>query len=164
VAEVIDYIHCSIAKIQTYLPSPTKASVFLMIVIDCTVIADFFIGTPEFQKSATILLETDPEWISPILWQYEFGNVLRKQVCGGRMLPKVMEEYLVAAEALVMESVTELDSSEVGRLANSNELSFYDASYVWVGMARGLAFHSRDDKLRRKCPEWVQPMPSFDQK
>jgi predicted nucleic acid-binding protein len=132
-----------------------------MIVVDCTAIADFFIGIPDSEKSAKSLFEEDPDWIAPILWRYEFGNVLRKEVRGGRISSELMSRYLRASEGLVMESVVELDSVAVGELANALDLSFYDASYVWLGQVRGLPFHSRDEKLRRKCPDLVLPMPSI---
>jgi predicted nucleic acid-binding protein len=130
-----------------------------MIVVDCTVISDFFIGIPEHADAAAQLLEADPAWISPVLWRYEFGNVLLKGVRSGRISSELMNRYLEAAEGLVIESVVELDSPAVGELAQSREISFYDASYAWLGQARGLPFHSRDTKLRRKCPDLVLPMP-----
>lgn len=133
-----------------------------MIVVDCTVIADFFIGVPDFQQAARSLYEGDPDWISPILWRYEFGNVLRTEVRGGRLSASLMSRYLRAAEGLVVESAVDLDPVAVGELAIFRDVSFYDASYVWLGQARGLPFHSRDGKLRRKCPDLVLPMPSVD--
>lgn len=131
-----------------------------MIIVDCTAIADFFIGEAEIQKAAQSLLELDPEWVSPVLWRYEFGNVLRSQVRAGKISVKLMSRYLRAAENIVLESVVELDSVAVGEIAHAHELSFYDASYVWLGQVRGISFYSRDDKLRRKCPSLVFPMPS----
>jgi predicted nucleic acid-binding protein len=130
-----------------------------MIVVDCTVVADFFIGSPEDQKAAEILFDADPDWIAPILWRYEFGNVLHKGVRGGRISLALMGRYLRAAESLVFESVVEFDAVAVGELAHARDLSFYDASYVWLRQARGLEFFSRDEKLRRKCPDLVSPMP-----
>jgi predicted nucleic acid-binding protein len=133
-----------------------------MIVVDCTAIADFYIGETSCQKSAQALLEMDPDWISPVLWRYEFGNVLRSQVRGGRISPDLMYRYLREAEGIVMESVMTLDAVAVGEMANTHDLSFYDASYVWLGQVRGLPFYSRDGKLRRKCPDLVLPMPLVD--
>jgi len=131
-----------------------------MIVVDCTVVADFFIGDTNDQKSAEALLEMDPDWISPVLWRYEFGNVLRTQVRSGKISLDLMGRYLRSAESLVVESVVDLDAVAVGEIAHYRDLSFYDASYIWLGQARGLSFYSRDGKLRRKCPDLVLPLPS----
>lgn len=130
-----------------------------MIVVDCTVVADFFIGNPETQSSVQTLLEMDSEWIAPVLWRYEFGHVLLKEVRGGRMSKDLMDRFLAAAENLIAESVVDFDATEIAALSHARELSFYDASYVWLGQARSLPFYTRDGKLARKCEGLVQPMP-----
>ena len=133
-----------------------------MIVVDCTVVADFFIGNPDMQDSVRNLLEMDSEWIAPVLWRYEFGHVLLKEVRGGRMSEDLMNRFLAAAEKLIMESVVDFDATEIGMLAHARDLSFYDASYVWLGQKRGLSFYTRDGKLALKCEGLVQPMPVGD--
>ncbi len=130
-----------------------------MIVVDCTVIADFFIGNAEMQMSVQSLLEMDSEWIAPVLWRYEFGNVLLKEVRGGRMSADLMDRYLAAGEKLIFESVVDFDASKIAEMSRARDLSFYDASYVWLGQARGLPFYTRDGKLARKCEGLVHPMP-----
>lgn len=130
-----------------------------MIVVDCTVVADFFIGNLEMQNSVQSLLVLDSEWIAPVLWRYEFGHVLLKEVRGGRMSEDLMDRFLAAAESLMVESVVDFDASQIAMLARARELSFYDASYVWLGQTRGLPFYTRDEKLARKCEGLVQPMP-----
>ena len=130
-----------------------------MIVVDCTVIADFFIGNAELQSSVQSLLEMDSEWIAPVLWRYEFGHVLLKEVRGGRMSADKMDQFLAAGEKLILESVVDFDASEIAALSRARDLSFYDASYVWLGQARALPFYTRDGKLARKCEGLVQPMP-----
>ena len=130
-----------------------------MVVVDCTVIADFFIGNAELQRSVQSLLEMDSEWIAPVLWRYEFGHVLIKEVRGGRMSADKMDQFLAAGEKLIFESVVDFDASVIASLSRVRDLSFYDASYVWLGQARGLPFYTRDGKLARKCVGLVQPMP-----
>lgn len=136
-----------------------RRQVFSMIVVDCTVIADFFIGNAELQSSVQSLLEMDSEWIAPVLWRYEFGHVLLKEVRGGRMSADKMDQFLAAGETLIIESVVDFDASEIAALSRARDLSFYDASYVWLGQARALPFYTRDGKLARKCEGLVQPMP-----
>lgn len=132
---------------------------FAMIVVDCTVVADFFIGNAEMQRSVQCLLEMDSEWIAPVLWRYEFGHVLLKEVRGGRMSQDLMARFLAAGEKLIIESVVDFDASEIAELSHTRNLSFYDASYVWLGQARGLLFYTRDGKLERKCEGLAQPLP-----
>ena len=133
-----------------------------MIVVDCTVVADFFIGNSEMQSSVRSLLKLDSEWIAPVLWRYEFGHVLLKEVRGGRMTEDLMNRFLATAENLIVESVVDFDASEIASLSHARNLSFYDASYVWLGQARGLPFYTRDGKLARKCEGMVQSMPDAE--
>ena len=130
-----------------------------MIVVDCTVVADFFIGSPEMQSSVQRLLKLDSEWVAPVLWRYEFGHVLLKEVRGGRMSEELMDRFLAAAEELITESVVDFDASKIVALALARDLSFYDASYVWLGQTLGVPFYTRDGKLARKCEGLVHPMP-----
>ncbi len=130
-----------------------------MIVVDCTVVADFFIGNEEMQGSVQRLLEMDSEWIAPVLWRYEFGHVLLKEVRGGRMTKDLMDRFLAAAENLIVESAVDFDATAIAALSHSKDLSYYDASYVWLGQSRELAFYSRDGKLSRKCGNMVMQMP-----
>lgn len=130
-----------------------------MIVVDCTVVADFFIGNLGMQSSVQSLLELDSEWIAPVLWRYEFGHVLLKEVRGGRMSEDLMDRFLGAAEKLITESVGDFNASKIAALAHARDLSFYDASYVWLGQTRGLPFYTRDGKLARKCQGLAHPMP-----
>lgn len=130
-----------------------------MIVVDCTVVVDFFIGKEEQQESVQRLLVLDPEWIAPVLWRYEFGHVLLKEVRGGRMSEELMDQFLAAAEQLISESVVDFDAVAIAALSRTKELSYYDTSYVWLGQVRGLPFYTRDGKLARKCGDMAKEMP-----
>ncbi len=130
-----------------------------MIVVDCTVVADLFIGTEEMRSSVEKLLRMDPEWIAPVIWRYEFGHVLLKEVRGGRMSKELMDEFLAEAEMLISESAVDHDPKAIAALAHERVLSFYDGAYVWLSQSRRLPFYSRDGKLERKCSGLVQPMP-----
>lgn len=48
-----------------------------MIIVDATVLADFFVGEGALKDSAESLAREDPDWASVSLWRYEF-EILRK--------------------------------------------------------------------------------------
>lgn len=141
------------------VPHQERRHVSSMIVVDCTVVADFFIGDAGMQRSVQNLMEADSEWIAPVLWRYEFGHVLLKEVRAGRMSQVLMDQLLTAGEKLIVESVVDFDASAIAELSHTRNLSFYDASYVWLGQVRGLPFFTRNGKLARKCEGLAQPLP-----
>lgn len=124
-----------------------------MIVVDCTVIADFWVGESTNQEAAHDLWKLDSHWIAPDLWRYEFGNVLLKYVRAGRISKQAMKGYLTEGQELVGESVGSLNLNEVAELCLQREISFYDASYVRLAQVRGLPLYTRDGKLMAKCPD-----------
>ena len=130
-----------------------------MIVIDATVLADFFIGEDGVHRRARQLLAEDPVWISPSLWRYELGNVLRTHVKAGRLDAAVAEAHLRNAGALVVETVDMTDPQEVLNLALERGLTMYDAAYVSLAKLRGLTLRTRDAEVLKFCPEYSAPMP-----
>lgn len=135
-----------------------------MIIVDATVLADFFIGSPDRQESACRLLAEDSEWVSVSLWRYELGNALRS---GVRSRDFDLDEatalrHLKNAETLVLETVEILDSKQVLELALQRGLTMYDASYVWAAKSRGLKLRTRDTDVLKFCPEVALPMPGME--
>ena len=130
-----------------------------MIVIDATVLADLFIGEESAHRAAEQLLAQDPVWISPTLWQYELGNVLRTYVKAGRLEASAAEAHLSNAARLVVESVAMDDPGSVLALALERGLTMYDAAYVWLAKHRSLTLRTRDADVLKHCPEYSAPMP-----
>lgn len=54
-----------------------------MIVVDTNVIAYLMING-EFTDRAKKVFMKDPEWVAPVLWKYEFLNILATLVNTGR--------------------------------------------------------------------------------
>jgi predicted nucleic acid-binding protein len=132
-----------------------------MIVVDATVLIDFFIGTPERKASSQLLLTEDSAWVSLSLWRYELGNALRTSV---RSRETTLDEvtaqrHLVNAETLVTETIEELDTAAIFQTAIKHGLTMYDASYVWAARARGIKLRTRDSEVLQFCPDCSLPMP-----
>ena len=132
-----------------------------MVIVDCTVLADFYVGEARARQAARDLLRKDSNWVSVSLWRYELGNVLLKYVRSGRLRADEMAFALEEAEVLVAETVEPKDSLQVWEIALEKELSYYDASYVWLARSRGAPLYSRDGGILKKCPEYCQPMPGL---
>lgn len=132
-----------------------------MIVVDCTVLADFYVGEPDSMQAAHDLLRSEPTWMSVELWRYELGNVFLKYVRAGRLQADAMSVALQEADMLVAETVELKEPAEVWKIALEKELSYYDASYVWLAQSRGLPLLSRDGGILKKCPEYCRSMPGL---
>ncbi len=131
-----------------------------MIVVDCTVLADFWVGEPPARRAAQHLLAADDGWISVGLWRYELGNVLLKYVRAGRLAEPEMREALRESQRLISETVAELDIEGVWLIANEKKLSYYDASYVWLARSRKIPLYTRDSDILRQCPDLALAMPA----
>ncbi len=132
-----------------------------MIVIDATVLLDFFIGTEVRKASAELLLAEDSTWISPSLWRYELGNALRTSVRSKDSLldaPTALQ-HMRNAERLISQTWEHLDGPQVLDLAIQRGLTVYDASYVWVAKEHGIKLRTRDAEVLQSCPEVALPMP-----
>lgn len=134
-----------------------------MIVVDATVLIDFFIGTAERKAAAEALFTEDSQWTSVSLWRYELGNALRTSV---RSRETILDEttsqrHLANAESMVKETIEKLDNSAIFRIAIKHGLTMYDASYVWAARARGLKLRTRDSEVLESCPDVALPMPAL---
>ncbi len=129
-----------------------------MIVVDNTVLIDFWMGEDTYSERAGKLYAFDNEWIAPDLWRYEFGNILGKY----QRLDLFSENSSMKAwdqTLQIMHTVHEIDVFAVDKIAKESDLTFYDASYVWLAQNRGLNLYTRDKKILRNCPEVALAMP-----
>ncbi len=123
-----------------------------MIVVDVNVLADFLVGDESLKIKAATLASIDPTWIAPSLWRYELGNVLWKVLQFSDHPEKEIKKAFTLAEQLIEETVEELDWEAVLSFAKENELTYYDASYVWLAQTLEIPLYTRDKKILRNCP------------
>lgn len=83
-----------------------------MIVVDCTVLADWAFGEAKRKRASIKLMDTDPVWIAPSLIQYELGNVAWK-TCrfDAGWKPELVRNVLEKASDLIHQYVAELNQS-----------------------------------------------------
>jgi predicted nucleic acid-binding protein len=130
-----------------------------VIVVDAMVLADFLAGEAGLRRAAIRLSEEDPVWISCSLWRYELGNVFWKKVRFQDMPPDAAHRSIEQGEAMLAETVENLQWRAILDLATGRRLTFYDASYIWLAHSRGLKLRTRDAEILRECPNVSAPMP-----
>ena len=69
------------------------------------------------------------------------------------------QRHLANAETLVKETIEDLDTAAIFKMAIKDGLTMYDASYVWAARARGLKLRTRDSEVLKFCPDVALPMP-----
>jgi predicted nucleic acid-binding protein len=80
------------------------------------------------------------------------GNVLWKWVYFSRQSIKLAEEAMNTADALLEESVDDLNWPVILALAYDSGFTFYDASYLWLAQALEIPMYTRDNKVLKHFP------------
>ena len=133
-----------------------------MIVVDTTVLADFWASDFALKQAAHALLREDPDWIAIGLWRYELGSALSKYVRAGFFDSLHMKSFYSHSAELLVETVDEIDGGRIWDLSSSTGLTFYDAAHVWLAQSRGLRLRTRDKKILRVCPDVAVSMPTLE--
>jgi predicted nucleic acid-binding protein len=115
-------------------------------VADASALAAILFNEPASQEIERALL--DATLLAPSILLFELGNVCRTKC---RQMPEE-RAALEAGLALFTElGVTEMpiDPAAVLALALDVQLSFYDASYLWLARSQGAALVTLDKKLAK---------------
>lgn len=123
-----------------------------MVVPDCNILIDFFLGEPYFNEAAQRGWRKDALWICPSLWRYELGHVLLRYVRNGLISQAMMESFITESEKLITTTIDEVDFMGIARIAVQKNISVYDASYCWVAQDLGVKLWTRDQKLLNAFP------------
>jgi len=89
------------------------------------------------------------------LTRYEVGNVLWKEYKSGRIrdLGSIVALFEMVFDSFDKLSIDRLDG--VLRIAVERDLTFYDASYVYVAEKMGMSLVTEDHEILEKCSNAV---------
>lgn len=122
-----------------------------MIAADCTLIAQFFLTTPETELARQIAI-MDADWIVPPLWRSELRSVLRKYLLRKDLSVDQCAQIMSAAEAMLDNGETAVSSADVMALIASSGCSAYDAEYISIARAFSVPLITGDRRLRERFP------------
>ena len=113
-------------------------------VVDASALAAVLFGEPEAQLVAEKL--GDDSLVVPTLFRYEVANICWKKL---RKYPERREALLEAHSLLEQMEIEEADVSvsEVLLLADRENLTVYDASYLWLSQKLGIDLVTLDGDL-----------------
>ncbi len=122
-----------------------------MIASDCTLIAQFFLTTPETELARRVAL-ADDVWLVPPLWRSEFRSVLRKYLLRQELSVERCIEVTFAAESRLFGGETQVSSADVMNLVATSRCSAYDAEYVSLAQSFSVPLVTSDRRLHEIFP------------
>ncbi len=122
-----------------------------MIAADCTLIAQFFLTTPETELAREIAI-MDADWVVPPLWRSELRSVLRKYLLRKALSVEQCVQIMSVADAMLANSETEVSSADVMALVASTGCSAHDAEYVSLALSFTIPLVTADRRLRDRFP------------
>ena len=130
-----------------------------MIVADTNLIVYLFI-TGDQTSLAQKVLDLDPQWIVPPLWQSEFRNVLAASMRRGMTLleaKQIMEDALQTLEKRQIMPANE----KILELIAESDCTAYDCEFIALAKQLGIQVVTADKQLLRQFPDWAISLEVF---
>ena len=123
-----------------------------MIIVDTNIIAYLYIPT-DFTALAEQLLENQPIWAAPILWQSELRNVLSLYIRQELLTFDLAFGIQLEAEELLADHQYEVNSYDILKLSSTTGCSAYDCEFVSLAMKYNTKLVTMDKKVLKTFPE-----------
>ena len=133
-----------------------------MIVVDTNVIA-YWLIEGEYTALARQLRDTDPVWIVPTLCRHELANVLANYVKYEAMAIADVPVLWQSVESLIEGREYDVDLGQAIAMAVDNNLSAYDAQYLYLALSLDIPLISQDKKLIASVETVFSMMQYLDQ-
>ena len=130
-----------------------------MIVVDTNVIAYLYLPGDHTRK-AEALLESDEDWLAPVLWRSEFRNILAGCIRRGTVTFQVALDLQREAEDLLAGGEHEVDSRLVLDLVRDSDCSAYDCEFVALARSLGVKLATMDKRILKAFPAHAVPLPA----
>lgn len=130
-----------------------------MIVADTNLIVYLFI-TGDQTSLAQEVLEKDPHWIVPPLWQSEFRNVLAGYIRRGMNIARANEIMKDAMLTLENRQVTP-SSEKIFDLVFKSDCTAYDCEFIALAQQLNIALVTADKQLQMRFPDSATSLETF---
>ncbi len=130
-----------------------------MIVADTNVLLYLHINGDQTPLALEVL-QKDPRWISPPLWQSEFCNALAGLIRRGMQLEKAQK---IMSEALLLMAKRQVapQSSRVLDLVSKSTCTAYDCEFVALAEQLNIPLVTADNLLLKSFPDIAISMSEF---
>jgi predicted nucleic acid-binding protein len=130
-----------------------------MIVADTNLIVYLFI-TGDQTDLAQKVLDKDPHWIVPPLWQSEFRNVLAAYIRRGMTLQEAKQVMQNAMQTLEKRQVVPSDE-EIFDLILDSTCTAYDCEFVALARQLNIQLVTADKQLLKQFPDCAISLEEF---
>jgi len=131
-----------------------------VIVVDTNVIAGLYLGK-EAPSVAEQVLVRDPRWAVPMLWRYEFRNVLAGEIRRSGMSFDRAVRIASLAEAQVRGREFIAPSEAVLELLSSTRCTAYDCEFVALARRMGVKLVTSDRQVLTSFPDTAVSPEAF---
>ena len=131
-----------------------------MIVVDSNIVAARNL-TSSLTSEAKQVEEKDPIWIVPVLWRYEFQNILASAIKGKQIKPEQALNVWERVSNILIENEYEPSVSKVVDLVAQYEITAYDGQFIAVALEMEIQCVTEDRELQEKIPGIAISMKEF---
>jgi len=131
-----------------------------MIVVDSNIVAARNL-TSSLTSEAKQVEEKDPIWIVPVLWRYEFQNILASAIKGKQIKPEQALNVWERVSNILIENEYEPSVSKVVDLVAQCEITAYDGQFIAVALEMEIQCVTEDRELQEKFPGIAISMKEF---
>ena len=131
-----------------------------MIVVDSNILTARSL-TSSLTSKAKQVEEKDPVWIVPVLWRYEFQNILASAIKTRQIKPEQALDIWEKVSQILIENECEPSASKVIELVAEYGITAYDGQFIAVALEMGIPCVTEDRELREKFPSIAISMDEF---
>ncbi len=131
-----------------------------MIVVDSNIIAARNL-TSVLSAKAEQVEQKDPLWIVPVLWRYEFQNILATAIKSRQIRPEQALELWESVFGILFENEAEPSPAKVIDLVTQQGITAYDGQFIALAMEMGIQCVTEDLELQEKFPNIAVSMEGF---
>jgi predicted nucleic acid-binding protein len=122
-----------------------------MIVVDSNIIAARTL-TSSLTSKAEQVEEKDPFWVVPVLWRYEFQNILATAIKSKQIKREQALDVWAKVLGVLIENEYEPSASRVIDVVAEYGITAYDGQFIAVALELGTQCVTEDRELQEKFP------------
>lgn len=113
--------------------------------------------SPNARRLLKIIISRENRFFAPKLLEFEAGNGLKSAVLGKRIRYESLEKLLNNFEKIPI-TFTDINMGGVMKLAVEREISFYDASYLYLAKLKKCKLLTLDSCLEKMAEKEVRKL------
>lgn len=131
-----------------------------MIVVDSNIITARNL-TSVLTSKAEQVEKKDPVWIVPVLWRYEFQNILATAIKAKQITPEDALDVWQRVAGILVENESDPSPAKVIDLVAQYGITAYDGQFIALAMEMGILCVTEDGELQSKFPRVAVSMDDF---